>query len=617
MRVLDHLKLGTLYALLIWAPLASGAYRGWPLATTELLALVGLFLWVLRMVVERRLEWRRTALDLPLGLLIALVLVQLALGNRPFAAWALAPPAADPTLAVDLPTPLFTLGTLSPGQTARSLLILLTYAGVYVLVVNLIRERHQLDRLVRTLLLVGGLLAFLGLLDYLAGEAWLLRWRQYPFTGRLSGTFVNPDHFAAWLAMLVCLGLGYLLARRRPSGADHSLGGLPSSREGREEAVRRYLPFIGVGVMALALVFTLSRGGVLSLLLTLAVLLVFLGALGQMRWSLVLVGALLAVTLGYGTWIGLEPLLERVQHGEYANRWIQSLTTLPMLPAFPLLGVGLGAYRHIYFHYQPPELDAGKVYYAYATNDLLQLVVELGLLGGVLCLFAAWRVGRDLLGAHFLGRGRCPVGGGEDEGAQRSDPFSVGIALGALGGVLALVFHSGVDFGARVPANGILAAACLGIATVALHTRFSTGGERLLTAVRAYSLGSGRLLPVTAGATVLALSLALVPVIVRPALIEAKLRRPQSQSVARPAALARVEEALALDPRDVLTLVARARLRLDAAQQVWNSGTTSAGRVLASWEERQREALPLLNGAIQDLRTALSLRPSDPFLHER
>src|SRR5207248_3245083 len=138
--------------------------------------------------------------------------------------------------------------------TARSLVVLLTYAGAYLLVINVIRTRPQLDRLVGTLVSFGGLLAFASLLEYLTGEGWLLPWRDSPAGGRLAGTFYNPDHFATWLAMLTCLGFGYLLARR--SDGEGRLEPLLRSREGREEAIRRYLPFIGLVVMALALVFT-------------------------------------------------------------------------------------------------------------------------------------------------------------------------------------------------------------------------------------------------------------------------------------------------------------------------------------------------------------------------
>src|SRR5712692_5778928 len=93
-RVLESASLAALYAVLFWAPIASGAYRGWPLAITQLLTLGGLLLWMLGMTARGRIEWRRTALDLPLGLFIVLILVQLALGNGPLARWALAPAAA-------------------------------------------------------------------------------------------------------------------------------------------------------------------------------------------------------------------------------------------------------------------------------------------------------------------------------------------------------------------------------------------------------------------------------------------------------------------------------------------------------------------------------------------
>ncbi len=217
-RTLDAVARAALYGALVWAPLASGAYRGWPLAILTVLVVVGLAGWLGGMLVARRLEWRRTPLDLPLGLLAALVLVQLALGHGPLARWALAPPPPSPQLRADFPTPLFGVGTVSPPQTLHSFLLFVLYAAVYYLAVHHLRTRRQVTRLVRTLLGLGGLMAFLGLLDYLSGETWLLAWREHPFGGRLSGTFVNPDHFASWLAMLICLGVGRLVTRGRDEG---------------------------------------------------------------------------------------------------------------------------------------------------------------------------------------------------------------------------------------------------------------------------------------------------------------------------------------------------------------------------------------------------------------
>jgi tetratricopeptide (TPR) repeat protein/O-antigen ligase len=611
---LDHLGRIALLALLLWAPLAIGASWGWPLAVLQLLALLGVLVWVLRMVAEGRLEWRRSAVDLPLALLVAVVGLQLVLGNRPLALWALAPSPSAVDVPARLPTTVLTLGTVAPAHTARALLVLLTYASAYFLVVNVIRTREQLERLVATLVSFGGLLAFLSVLDYLTGHAWLLSWRDRPLGGRLAGTFPNPDHFAAWLAMVICLGLGWLVARQ--SSGEGRRGPSLRSREEREEAIRQYLPFVALVVMAVALVFTLSRGAVLSLLLTFVFLLVLLGRLGRIRWSLAVIGALVVVALGYATWIGLEPFLARVRHTEYASRWVLALTTFPILRSFPFFGVGFGAYGDIYAHYQPAILQPGKIDVRMAHNDLLQLLVELGIVGAVPVLLMVWRVSKDLLGAHLLGKTSCPVGGGEEEGARRHDPFSVGIAVGAVGAVLALLVHSAFDFAAHIPANGVLAAACLGIATVALHTRFTSGGARLLTAARAYSLGSTRVGSVVLVTIVTVLLLVLVPWILRPPLVTARLNEATRPAVDRPTALNWAEAALAVDPRNERTREVRARLRLEAALETWNLGVTLDGPVLSSWEERRATSLPLVRGAIEDYRTALAATPVDPYLHE-
>jgi len=490
-----------LYAALLWPALSGGAHAGWPLATAQLLVLAALVTWVLGMAVRGRLEWRRTALDRPLGLLLLLVLLQLAIGNGPLRDWALAPPAAG---SAALPDRVFLLGTVSPAGTARSLLLFLTYAGAYALTVNLVRRRRDLDRLVRALLLAGGVLAFLSIVDYLSRESWIFRWREGPRNPRLFGPFVNPDHWASWLVMLICLGVGYLATRSADTGV------------GREAALRRYLPASGVAIMSLAAVFTLSRGALMAALAAGLLLLLGLARVRDLRWSLTPLGVLGVVTLGYLLWIGIDPLLARFGAPERLGRWAQWRSSLPMLSSFPLLGVGLGAYKDVYFRFQPASLLPGRVYFPYAHSDLLQLALETGPAGIALFLWAIWRVGRDLVGAHLLGRGRCPVG--PEEPAPRSDPFSVGILLGALGAVAALLAHSAVDFSARIPADGVLAAACLGMATVAAHTRFRALGARALAGTRTLRLGASALPRAAAGAVACVLAAALVPLIVEPAL---------------------------------------------------------------------------------------------------
>ena len=136
---LQSASIWLLYAALLWPALAGGALVGWPLAATQLLVLLSLLGWTVGMAAAGQLEWRRTALDLPLGLLVLLILLQLAVGPGPLRVWALAP--AEPSTA--LPARFLGVGTVSPGDTTRALLLFLTYAAVYALVVNLLRSRRS------------------------------------------------------------------------------------------------------------------------------------------------------------------------------------------------------------------------------------------------------------------------------------------------------------------------------------------------------------------------------------------------------------------------------------------------------------------------------------------
>mgnify|MGYP001559750001 CR=1 FL=1 len=594
-----------LHSLWLWAPVASGAYRGWPFAVALGLVSVALAAWLAEMLVARRFEWRRTSLDLPLALLGGLVVFQLVLGNRPLVEWALGPPAPLRDLHAALPSPFLLVGTASPAQTARSLLLFAAYAAVYYLVVNYVRTRRDIERVLRTLVVGGSLLAALGLIDYLSGYAWLLPWRTDPYGGRLSGTFANPDHFAAWLVMLTMLGLGWQMSRVSESPRTPPLARLLAVRELREEVVRRYLPLVAVGILTIAAVFTLSRGGVVGLASGLLALLALFGLRGRLRRGLVLTGALVLVVLAYASWIGLAPLFARigVTPASAVDRWTQYAASLAMLRDFPVFGVGFGAYRDVYFRYQPLAHRPHEVYYPYAHNDLLQFAVETGALGAALAALAFWRVLADLVGAHILGRGRCPVSADDLGVERRSDRYSLAIGFGALAGLVAITAHSGLDFSMRIPANGFLAATLLGLATTVLHTRLRPGREELIS--RRYELR-------VAGRSWLAVG---VPCVVVTALVigwgflgaRAGLVDARVDELGRPASLVDAEAILAVDPRHVTALQRRAHAQQQRAVAAWTRGLPAASRTPT--------VRALLAQARRDLHTALTASPTDPFIH--
>jgi Flp pilus assembly protein TadD len=510
-------------------------------------------------------------------------------------------------VAAPFRAPFLAVGTVAPRHTLTAALIFVGYAAVYALIVQTVRTRRQVGRLVRGLLLLGGLVAFLGLVDYLTGESALTRLRGHAFPSRLAGTFVNPDHLAAWLAMLIALGMGWTATRGRAGRHEPSLARRLAVRELRERAVRRTLPMLGIVVMAIALVFTLSRGGLVNLVVALLALLAMLWAVGRLRRSLVVTGVLVVAVLGYGGWIGFGPVLARLSIASEgtAYRLGQYVASLPLLREFPVLGVGLGAYREIYFRHQPLAHQPEVLFFPYAHNDVLQLALELGPLGVVLCLFLGWRVVADLVGAHLLGRGACPVDGGAGEAAMRSDRYSLGVAIGALAGVAGLLAHSLLDFSARIPAVGILAAALLGLATVALHTRLQPGHEQLLSGT------AGLQIRCPAGRLALAvLGLAAIAGWSWTWIHAARVRTAETAllDAAGAEVAARTAAVLALDAGNAQGLVRRSRARQGEAVRIWESPDLPEA-------ERGARAHALLAQSRADLSTALAGTPSNPWLH--
>ena len=387
--------------------------------------------------------------------------------------------------------------------------------------------------------------------------------------------------------------------------------------------------------MAVALVFTLSRAGVVSLILSLLVLVGILLVRQAARRSHLLLAALVLLTLTYAAWIGLGPILERfgLAVTDLQSRITQYWASLPMLGIAPLLGTGLGSYGDLFPRFQPIELAPGTIRFTQAHNDHLQFWIETGLAGGLILLVALWRVGRDLIGAHLLGRGNCFHRQADIDDVYRRDPYNVGIAIGALGGVVAVFFHSFLDFSLRIPANGILLATLLAIATVALHNRFFRNITQDLVTVWRYPI-AGRFRQASAGVVVAGLALVAVFSIVTPPLAETRFQSAvafiESQTSAPAISTSLVQRieserrglellgrVISISPGHLAARRLRASKLEEQASRAWNRAVGPDARILRTQEERAKVALALLDQAEQDYRRAMNDAPYEAALHER
>jgi len=292
--------------------------------------------------------------------------------------------------------------------------------------------RHTV-RYMQFLVIVGILEACLGLVQYFIAPGWMLGY-QNTSGNVMSGTFINKNHFAGLIEMLIpcCLGLSLIPVRHY------------------RDISRSYLYVLAGAFMGLALAFSLSRMGIFSFLLTVMFLSILLllrkterpMALGL---GLGLVGLLTAGVL----WIGIDVIVQRYAALMGANalveegRGIVFHDTIRMIRAFPQ-GVGVGNYQDMFRRFQTVHL---QLLFDHAHNDYLETAAEWGIGPAVVFWVVVGTVFVSLVLRFLQG----------ERGRQQ------GILLASIGAIFAILVHSLADFNLQIPSNAILFFSFIGI----------------------------------------------------------------------------------------------------------------------------------------------------------
>jgi O-antigen ligase len=354
-----------------------------------------------------------------------------------------------------------------PSLTVYELIKYLCYAVFAFLVYRSAGTRERVERLVLLIILAGVFEAVYGLVMYLSGTAAVFGWKNRWALGSASGTFVNRDHYSAFLEMVFPLAVGYLLAR-----ADFfSFRRGVSLREkilwfGQEKLAKAgILAFVSV-VIGLGLFFSRSRSGILIFFLTVFLMAIALSAGGKgaaeaigrgrrQRARRLIRTVALAVVFCAVT-VGIRPIIERfsLESLRHEARPEFYRLTMEMASAFPIFGAGAGTYAHVYAMFE--EEDLGGVL-EHAHNDYLETLAESGAIGGgSLIALAVGALAYAFI--RWLGR---------------RDSFVRGVGLGCMAGVAAVLLHSLTDFSLRMPANAVYCATlyALALRTVGLEGR--------------------------------------------------------------------------------------------------------------------------------------------------
>jgi O-antigen ligase len=418
--------------------LAFGTVHTWSLAIFQLSAGVVFALWMMDAWRTRTLRVSRNFLQLPLIGLFIVGVAQL----FPFGAGG-AQDIGAALLSVE-PARSF---SYDPYATR---LVLVEIAGLIVYfaaALAFIDSPRRLRLVARLVIVFGFLLAVYGLMQHFVNPRTIFFVREPP-QAEPFGPYINRHHFAGYMELVLAMPLGLLFA-------------------GAVERERMLLYAFASAIMAIALVMTNSRGGMVSMVCEIMFLAAVaatvrrrggreekLDASERVRAAAVRVGLgfamIVAVFFGvlyFGGEDALSRLVGSVNSADpttgRAHFW---KGTVGIIEDHPLLGTGLGAFSAVY-----PRYDTGNGTYRLeqAHNDYLQILSDAGVVGGALGLAFVVVLFRTAL-----------------KRMQSHDKVRRGIALGALAGCSGVLVHSFFDFTLHTTANALMFLVLAALATV-------------------------------------------------------------------------------------------------------------------------------------------------------
>ena len=355
--------------------------------------------------------------------------------------------------------------SLYPYMTVNSWIFGLFLLAFYQLALRGIHSHRQIHWLVVGLMGLGTLESLYALGQVATARPYVLWWLKDVSQEVATGSFIYRNHFACFLAMIICLGVGYLWAL----GKEHQGKNFPNKqalvyRAGVQMGslgVRGIIILLILAVMIAALLVTASRGGVLTLLAGLIIMGLLLATRFFKSQKTVILLLALSLICTYVGFVALDRVLERFQSFElgFEDRMALAQETFQIGRDFPVSGSGLGTFEFVYPAYQARHLEAlGD----YAHNDWVQLFAETGSIG-LLILGGGflWFMGRSIA----LWR-------------KRRDPFKVGLGLGGLGAMVTVSLHSLSDFNLHLPANALLLALITALTWSVLNSPGPEGREK-------------------------------------------------------------------------------------------------------------------------------------------
>ncbi len=391
-RLAHGLRTSTFVALctlLIFGPLAFGVVEHWSIALFEVGCAVTLSIWVAWQIADSEIRLQWNPLFAPMLVFLGLVLAQIAFHRTAYL-----------------------------YDSLSELWLYIAY-GILAFVATQVfcSGEGLLPRFGEIMAGFGSVYALFAILQEFT-SANKIYWFIVPRTGNVYGSYVNHNHYAGFIELLLPFTLVLAFS-------------------GRVRGSKRLLPGFAATLMAASVFLCQSRGGMLAIVAeTMFLAILWMRHFSPKRSAAVFVSFCLVTTL-FLAWIAPTQVGNRITDVHDPARWLIHRDAFRMFAAHPFFGSGFGTFATVFPHYR---VFYDGFFVNHAHDDYLELILETGLAGFAVALWFLVLLYRG--GSSRLQRAKL-------------SPEAL-MSTAALAGCTGILVHSFTDFNLHIPANAAL-----------------------------------------------------------------------------------------------------------------------------------------------------------------
>lgn len=247
--------------------------------------------------------------------------------------------------------------SFDPYLTKVVLYKILAYGLILFLVIMNVERYDQARKMIYVVIIFGLFQGVYGLIDFLTGHNYIFFYKKVFGERTVTGTFINRNHLAGYLEMVIPLSLAYCLERLEKRKVERRANWKEKFLSIENFNSQYAFLLFCVVIMAFALLFSMSRMGIICLFIALALMGLAFSLRRQSGFHRKIFVAAVVAMLVLGILAGVGEIIARFQglsgdlqgEGARLDVWRDSFK---MVGDYPWFGIGAGNYALLFQKYR-------------------------------------------------------------------------------------------------------------------------------------------------------------------------------------------------------------------------------------------------------------------------